>query len=437
MMKEKKPNILFAFFDQLSALALGKYGSTNPAKTSCIDALAERGVLFTNSYCTTPQCSPSRSSILSGLYPHRTKVVGNIHTPGTEPLSPTLPHLGSHFQENGFRTGYFGKWHLGTPVDRFGYDTSAIYGPAHDEDTISEAINFIGNKEDERPWLATVSFNLPHDVYKFVKLIEAGRRWDTSTVRLPFNFHDDLRGKPSAQRDFRDDDQGKPLASFSEEQWKSYILYYNECVTLADGLFGRMMKALEDTGQLKDTIVVFTSDHGDMLGSHRIPYKGPMMYDELVKVPLIFSGPGIPAGQLREQKTINTDLFPTLCELTGIDAPREIDGLSLKEVISNQEIKIRNHVVLQYYSKQNWTNPIRTLIDEKFKYNLYLSGEEELYESWDRNGETVNLAGDSHYTDIRRSMNERLIDWIKVEEDPFFTYKCTDRLGSPIPTKGG
>jgi choline-sulfatase len=438
-------NVLYMFADQLGILALRKFGGNYAANTPNIDFLADRGVRFTHSYCSTPQCSPSRSSIFTGLYPHKTKVVGNTGMPGVEDLSPELPSLGRQFQQQGYTTAYFGKWHLGkAPLAQYGFEFThnndkekgkAKTVAERDAVTTDRMLNFLDSVPagSSKPWLAVVSWVNPHDIYSIRGLIAEGRPFDTQSVELPANFADTLADKPAVQAVFRDEDQGKPLKDYGEDQWKSYIAFYRELVEEIDLQVGRILDKLRQIGQLDDTLIVFTADHGDMTAGHRTPFKGPMMYDELVRVPIIYSWPGhLPEGEARDQLTVNTDHFPTICDVMGMAVPQGIDGVSMKPAIMNSETPSREALILQYFSKQQWINPIRTIVERNTKYNLYLTGEEELYDLAHDPGESANLAGNPEWAAKQEQLKQALQQWMTRENDPFYTYSCTDRNGQPV-----
>jgi arylsulfatase A-like enzyme len=252
-------------------------------------------------------------------------------------------------------------------------------------------------------------------------------------IKLPSSFADSLTDKPKAQVEFRDHDQGERTKLFTEDDWKYYIAYYNYLVEYIDSQLGLITDKLRSIGQLDNTLIVFTSDHGDMLSAHRTPFKGPMMYDELVKIPVIFSWTDrIPNGEERTQLMLNTDHFPTICDLLNFPVPNMIDGVSMKEVIYQRDIPSRDSIVLQYYSKQKWVNPIRSVVQRDFKYSLYLSGEEELYHTAEDPGELHNVAESSTYAAKKSQMKQMLLQWIQDEADPFFTYTRTDRGGVPV-----
>jgi arylsulfatase A-like enzyme len=432
-----RTNVLYIFADQLSALALQRNDASGLKHTPNIDALAKRGVRFERGYCVTPQCSPSRASILTGLYPHRTGVIGNEGTPGTNDLDPNLPNLGSLLQQQGYHTAYFGKWHLGhSPINEYGFHETGTFS-GDDGETSLLALDFLNRQAgsaENRPWLCVVSFNNPHDIYHIDQDIREEKEPDTAEIVLPESFFfDDLSEKPEAQRIFRDEDQGRPLTAYGEKQWRSYLSYYYRLIKKVDHLLGKVVECLKTNGQYENTLIVFTSDHGDLMASHRSPFKGPMMYEELVRIPLLLSWPGvIPEGEIREQLNINVDHLPTILDLLELPVPGGLDGISMREILFDDSAAGRDSMVLQYYSKQTWVNPIRTLLDGTYKYNLYRSGEEELYDLRADSGEIVNLADRKDFLEIKQRYKDALNCWIEEQKDPFFTYSRTDRQGNAL-----
>jgi arylsulfatase A-like enzyme len=329
---QMKANVLYIFADQLSASALHWNGSSSPVHTPNLDALGARGVRFERSYCVTPQCSPSRSSILTGLYPHRTGVIGNEGMPGVNDLDPGLPNLGNLLQQQGYNTAYFGKWHLGrVPVNEYGFNVTDVFR-GDDDETVEQALDFLDRQAAASkitPWLCVVSINNPHDIYHVDHDLRLGKELDISGIDLPESFSDDLSSKPEAQKLFRDEDQGQPLTAYGEKEWKYYLSYYFRLIEKVDQLVGRVVDRLKSTGQYENTLIVFTSDHGDLMASHRSPFKGPMMYEELTRIPLVFSWPGVlPESEIREQLNVNADHLPTILDLLELPVPPGLDGIS-------------------------------------------------------------------------------------------------------------
>lgn len=429
------PNILFIFSDQQHWQAAGFMDRS--FKTPNLDRLAEEGLVFSNAYCTTPQCSPSRSSIMTGLYPSKTGVLGNVGAAGGAHLC--MPTIGSLLQKTGYRTGYFGKWHLGKdPVGTSGWDEDeGVTGKENhkDTDTTRNGLSFIQRAaESDQPFALFLSYRNPHDIYEF----DTEKNPMPSTPRdLPETWHKkDLSTVPGVQQEFMDTDQGKVIVGAETPAWQRYQEIYREKTRLYDAEVGQILTALEDTGKLSDTAIIITSDHGDMDTHHKLIYKGPFMYDQMMRVPLIIR----PARKnitdftprTIDWPTVNVDLVPTIANMTGADL-EETDGTSLVPQLSKEDtLPERDFVIGQYYSKQKWINPIRMIRTREYQYNLYQFHGDELYDLTKDPGHITNVAQDPSYADVRSALASQLNEWIKENNDPFFSQHPTDRQGKPI-----
>ncbi|HEY8744361.1 MAG TPA: sulfatase-like hydrolase/transferase, partial [Chloroflexota bacterium] len=385
-MPTDRPHILLILTDQQQAAMLGSAGH-RALHTPAMDRLAQEGIRFTRAFCTSPQCSPSRSSLLTGLYPHRTTVLGNIPetTFGPAQLPPDLPTLGSLLQAEGYRTAYFGKWHLGAANDpaanplAYGfahYTPTRLASELESEDGLAAAAAaFIDGYPDAQPLFLVASFNDPHGVYALPRVRQP---LATDGVHLPESFDDDLAGKPAAQRRYRDEDQPAALP-LDEPTARRYLAWYATMVERADGYLGRILTGLDGRPDLvHNAIVIFASDHGDLACAHRLPFKGPCMYDELMRVPLLLRGPGIAARQVRDELVTLADVLPTICDLTGVTPPT-VDGTSLAPLLRSDAPTLpwRDTVIGQYHGKQRWCCPIRMLRTATRKLVTYRDGARE------------------------------------------------------------
>lgn len=403
--RRRPPNVLVMMSDQESALLPG------PASLPNRQRLEKDGIRFTHAFCNTPQCSAARSTMLTGLEPHRTGVVANVN-PGSlgEPLSPAIPNVGSVFQAAGYSTGYFGKWHLGGDRERFGFTTLGAQDPGEassgarqplesptDEAVAREAADWI--RKQRSPWLAWVSpGNKPHAIYGLKRVPPR------PGVRPPFSDLRDLAGKPSEQQEYVDKDQGRSTRSYKADDWTVYRSYYLQLVEQADANLGTVLAAVLD---LDSTIVVSTSDHGDALGEHGLPFKGPFMYEEEIRIPLVIRAPGAFSGPRRRDDLVTqADLAPTLASLAGIKWPGPVTG----EDLSKGPLR-RDAVLLEYHSKQKWVNPIRTIRTHRWKLNWYDRGHKELYDLQADPHETRNLAGMPDVRAIQSELEARLNAW--------------------------
>ena len=384
----RPPNVLFFMSDQESALLPGPVELPNRRRLG--------GVRFRNFFCNTPQCSAARSSLLTGLEPHHTGVLTNVDgTSLGKPLSPELPVAGSVFRKAGYATGYFGKWHLGGQaqgLERFGFSQSF---EGRDEDAARQAAAWI--RAQRGPWLAWVSVLNPHNIYEFPRVIRETK--PRPGVKPPFSSLSDLKAKPAEQQEYVDRDQGRITRAYTPEDWVRYRSFYCSLVEKADACLGTVLDAVD----LGSTIAVYTSDHGDALGEHGLPFKGPFMYEELLRIPLVVAAPGLAAGD-REDLAVQADLAPTLASLAGLKWPVKTDGRDLMA----RSVK-RDAVFLEYYAKQKWVNPIRTIRTSRWKLNWYDRGNRELYDLVADPHEVNNLAPKN--ARVLRELEARLAAW--------------------------
>ena len=391
--QKTRPNILVFMTDQETALLPG------PAKLPHRARIAAGAAHFTHAFCNTPQCSPARSSLLTGLEPHHTGVRTNVDVSSLgASLNPVTPNVGNVFRAAGWATGYFGKWHLsagGKKLDAFGFTHRA---DGTDEVTATAAAAWI--RKQNGPWLAWVSVLNPHDIYQIRKEME--RTAIRPGVRGPESGLENLRSKPPAQQEYVDQDQGKITADFDADHWLRYRSYYLNLLEKTDVLLGHVLDAAAD---LSNTIVVYTSDHGDQLGGHGLPFKGPFMYEPLIRIPLLIRAPGrMKAGQ-RGDLVTQADIAPTLAELAGVAWPGKVDGASLVKPLK------RDAVYLEYYAKQKWVNPIRTVRTRRWKLNVYERGNRELYDLETDPGETKDLSAAPAHKARRLEMEALLGRW--------------------------
>jgi arylsulfatase A-like enzyme len=337
--QERPPNVLFVFSDSHRAVTTGCYGDAQ-ARTPHFDAFAGQGLRLDTAISNTPVCRPYRASLMSGTFSHHHGILTNRSSRNFgigkskrwEPERLQLPTLGSHFAAAGYRCGYVGKWHLG-PValdpgpERLGFD-DAWFGARnpHDywhpslatgaETVVEGEVGFSTTFETDRaielierwsapadepapPWLLMLAWGPPHDPFR---------------PPVEFKHYEDLRLPGNVSK-------GRARA------WaESSLPLYYALVEAVDHEFGRLTAALEATPAARDTIVVYTSDHGNLLGSHGLVGK-EMPFDESTRVPFLVRWPGrIPAGKSLAAPLGAPDVFPTLAGLAGLPVPEGLDG---------------------------------------------------------------------------------------------------------------
>lgn len=448
-----QPNVLVLNTDQQRVDCLGCYGGQ--VETPTIDALAESGIRCTNMFVPSPNCCPSRASMFTGNYPHTTGVYG----------ADSLPHnqrtIVEYLSRAGYQTDLIGKWHLGTFPDRdaprgfdqivtaMEHDTPAgtdtdylrylknegVIEPEAGEDAWRTPIDNESFGTSEIPeehhmttWLAdrTIeridqlqesddSFYLhvggfyPH--FPIAPPAPYDEMYDPSDVDLPANSDDPFENKPPLERQFPD---GTPTAArkqyeeFSEADLrKAWALTYGLCSHI-DTQFGRIIQHLEETGLRDDTIIVYLSDHGEMLGSHGLMWKGPFLYDELVNVPFIISHPDTD-GRTTDSLLSMVDFAPTIAEVTGVDFP-EVEGESFAPLLFGEETDHRSVVYAEYlkYRGNVASNPVFMVRGKRYKYVVVEGQGELLYDLSGEPSEVINHADDPEYGHIKRALRNKL-----------------------------
>ncbi len=425
-----RPNILLIFSDQQHWHAMGFLDSF--FDTPHLDALAKESVVFENSFCTTPQCSPSRSSLMTGFYPTKTGVMGNVGAAGGKRLMQET--LASELKSSGYRTGYFGKWHLGDEeIATKGWDRSNL--KINDRSAESNAVAFLKQSAGStKPFALFVSFNNPHDIYRFERhrMEPADKR-----VALPPSWDSEtLKDKPSVQKQFMLEDQGKVIWGKDRSVWEQYRDCYRTKTGLYDSNVGAVLDELKKQGLWDNTVIIVTSDHGDMDTNHKLIYKGPFMYEHMVRIPLLIRVPaqfgGAGAQRITDMDVVNVDIAPTIRDLCGL-APVKCDGISLTPTLTGSKPqKTREFVIGQYHSKQRWVNPIRMIRTHAFNFNRYIRHGEELYDLKDDPHELKNLANDRKFADVKTELSRKLDRWIEENDDPFYSLDTTTRSGETI-----
>ena len=447
----RMPNLLLLITDQQQA---GTVEAGSACQTPNMDLLAAGGTQFTRCYATNPICSPSRASLFTGLYPHSHGMVDVPHAvePYRSELKECAPFWPRALRAAGYRTGYFGKWHVerSERLERFGFDENEVArynqllglverdaaGMAQrrvvrqkgyrdflvagvvdeaPESTpecriYSDGIAFVERAAQEmgRPWALVLSTEAPHDPY--VALKTYFERYDPATLPRPPSFDDDLAGRPAIYRRIR--------SVWRDLDWDDFALatacYYAN-VSLIDDQVGRLLEALEATGQAENTLVVFTADHGDYMGAHGLLLKGIPAFDEAYRVPLIVRGPGVPAGRKVGDVVSMLGLAPALVALTtGIEFPCQAPSLLPLLQPEPGEWWPEAYAEMQ---GQRFAYQQRVLWQEKWKYVFNTFDDDELYDLEADPHEVHNLAGEPAHRTILERMAARMWEIIRETGD--------------------
>ena len=433
---------------------IGAYGRPELC-TPNIDRLAQTGTLFRRAYTTCPLCTPARAALFTGIYAHTAGPWTN-----NLPLGDNVKTMGQRFRDAGYHTAYSGKWHLdghdyfGTGKCPDGWDTEFWYDGrcylqelsedeirlwrhglpsiealrAHDirpeftwtHRVSNRAIDFLrqrsGSHVDGRPFLLVASYDEPH--HPFTCPPEYAERFADYDYSLGPAGFDTLEGKPAHQREWA---ESAPAAV--KDGVVRHPLYFG-CNSFVDHEIGRVIDAAHEYAP-EDTYILFTSDHGDMLGAHRLTGKGPVMYDEITRIPLIIEQPGgVGAGTVNESLVSHVDLLPTLLGLAGVDAPPILEGQSLAPQLRGEQDEAKP-VFLEFnryeIEHDSWGGfqPVRCVIRGPHKLVINLHDTDELYDLDRDPGEVNNLIDDSGYSALRDDLHDALLQWMDDKRDPF------------------
>lgn len=427
----ERANILYILTDQQAASALSCAGNTD-LHTPAMDSLAAAGVRFERAYCSQPLCIPSRSTMITGLMPHETNI---YHRTPADTLPDELQdrELGTVFAAAGYECVYGGKWHLPgrTIPDGHGFRKISDMG---DDQLAERCVEFL-RQPHERPFLLVASFHNPHDICQWARNqplpegpIPAAALEECPT--LPANFPI----PPFEPEVVRLISQANPhlylAARYSPEEWRQYRHAYYRLVEKVDAAIGRILAALREEGLEEDTVVIFSSDHGDGMGAHQWSLKSAL-YEEPTRVPLIVSFEGrARSGCVDTAHLVSNglDLLPTLCDYAGIAPPAGLRGRSFRPLVESAEAPAwRDHLVVETSwrgagpGKEVVQTAGRMLRTARYKYVVYNWGRyrEQLFDLEADPGEMVNLAVSARHRDVLDRHRKLLHDWCRENDDPF------------------
>ncbi len=428
---KERPNVILIFPDQMRFDALGCTGNPD-VKTPNIDRFAGEGMLLKNTFSNTPVSGPARADILTGRYAHKNGLVANDLR-----LKESEVTIAEILGKKGYETGFIGKWHLdGGPKDpgyippqrRQGFEywaanecnhkhfkssyfrNDSVPIPISEFETKAwtvEAINFL-EKRSSRPFFLTIAMGPPHDPYKAPE--EFRNLYDTSKLTMRPNW---VKGVKNGS--------------------KEDLAEYYGMISAIDAEFGRLMQELENHHLRKNTIILFISDHGDMLGSHGRVFKR-QPWEESVRVPGIISWPGkIPDGKICNALFSTVDFMPTLLDFCAVDIPDEVQGVSLKKSILNnapgpEVVYFSIYGPCKWQSVESGWRGIRT---HRYKYATFENKPWILYDLESDPFETNNLIDNPVYRELQHKMHADLLLCMKKTGDSWnnnWTYPFADNF---------
>ncbi|MBD3157386.1 MAG: sulfatase-like hydrolase/transferase [Candidatus Lokiarchaeota archaeon] len=417
--RQEKPNVVI-FTSHDSGTQFGCYGA--PVETPEIDETAEEGVVFTNNFCTAPQCTPSRGSIMTGKYPHSNGLMGLVNYGWKLPSeNKTLPEV---FREAGYSTHLIGLQHETNDPHELGYEevSDRTDFPYLTQSVVPKAQDFFERVSDNQdPFLVSIGVFETHRPFPH---FEDG---DDLADLPPFLF-----AHPGMKRDFT---------------------RFKKSLKALDHAVGRVRKSIEENGLRNDTLFIFTIDHGIAF-----PRAKCTLYDPGIRTALIMVWPEkFIAGRRIEQLVSNVDILPTLCDLLGFPAPREVEGRSYAPLLLEEEFIGREFIHAELTYHDIGYNPMRGTRSTRFKYIRNMEelpflfempddirnsdagrafieafGEEkynqprpqeELYDLHEDPLQRNNLADDSTYADTKARLKRETLDWMKRTSDPILEGK--------------
>ncbi len=422
-------NVIFVLVDDLRYDALGYMG--HPwIETPNLDALAKSGVQMRNAFVTTALCSPSRASILTGQYAHRHRVVDNIN-----PVAPGTIFFPQYLQQAGYDTAFIGKWHMGPASDApqpgfdrwvsfrgqgtylpspngFNVDGTRVPQRGYITDELTDyALDWLKQRRADRPFFLYLSHKAVHSDFTPAER-HKGRYKDKpfTPPKTMAETPENLDGNPMWVRNQRNSWHGVDFPYHSALDIAEYYRRYAETLLAVDDSVGRLMALLRERGMLDSTIVMFMGDNGFAFGEHGLIDKRTA-YEASMRVPLLMSGGGLPAGTRVEEVVANIDIAPTILEAAGLQPP-PMDGRSALALARGQRIPWRETLLYEYYWERNFpqTPAMHALRGARYKYIRYygLWDTDELYDLQTDPLEIRNLIRDPAHRDLVTRFNADL-----------------------------
>lgn len=458
MSKSSQPNILFIMSDDHAAHAMSCYGS-RINETPNLDRIAQEGMRLDNCLCTNSICTPSRATILTGMYSHKN---------GVRTLADTLDtrreHVAKLLQAAGYQTAIVGKWHLGHggDSDPTGFDYwSVVPGqgkyhspvfiemgrrrtiPGYATDIITDlSLEWLEQRDPTKPFFLMCHHKAPHRPWEPDQ--KHARMYEDVEIPEPPTFYDDYsnRGHAAAAAEMRIDrdlrftdlkeDPPEDLSSLEQKRWnyQRYIKDYLRCVASVDDNVGRLLEYLDEAGLAEDTVVIYTSDQGFFLGDHGW-YDKRFFYEESLRMPFVVRYPReIAAGSTSSEIVLNTDFAPLFLDFAGVEVPDWMQGRSFRSILRGDRPEDwRASMYYRYYMHGGEHNVyahygVRT---DRYKLIYYYKDdpgptEWELFDLEEDPYEMRNVVDDPAYASIVAELKKEL-HRLRVEledlEDPF------------------
>lgn len=438
---DKPMNVIFILSDDHRYDFMGFTGKVPWLKTPNMDRMAAEGAHFENAFVTTSLCSPSRASILTGLYSHSHTIIDN-----QAPDPGNLTYFPEYLQKAGYQTSFFGKWHMGSHDDKPqpGFDhwesfkgqgvyynpTLNINGTRHkyqDSAYIGElltdhTLDWLENRDKEKPFFAYLSHKAVHAFFKPARK-DKGKYKDEKLVYPPsYNLttSDEYKkhGIPEWVKEQRYSWHGVDHMYHGEHDFDSFFRAYCETLESVDESIGRVLKYLEKEGLMENTMVIYMGDNGFSFGEHGLIDKRHA-YEESMKVPFLVWSPSMIKGGTKVKSMIqNIDVAPTVLELAGVNKPAHFQGESITSFLKGEEpTEWRDRIFYEYYWEYTFpqTPTVHSVRTDKYKYIRYhgVWDTNELYDLENDPYEMNNLIDKPEHQAMIKGLRTEIDDWLE------------------------
>ena len=418
---QEKPNIIYIMTDQQGPQVMSCAGNPD-LHTPNMDILAQRGVKFINAYCAFPLSGPSRAAMFTGYMPSQSGMIEN-----GMPLVDSLRNntLGSVVAAAGYDCAYAGKWHVNTvtiPDGEFGFRRIKDDG---DIGLAESCVEYLQNRNKKEPFFLVASFTNPHNICEYSRGQKTPHAKVPETTleecpNLPKNFAVSPYDASVLRFEQEQRYQLYPTVSYSPDDWRRYRNAYYRLTEAVDAEIGKIIAEIDRQNLWKNTVIIFTSDHGDGNGAHHWNQK-TALYEEVVGVPMIVCLPeGKNAGTVSEAIVNNgIDLMPSVCEWTGAELPYGRPGVSYKAA-AEKGAKGQDYIVTETNFNQTAGTLGWMVRTPKYKYVVYDKGQyrEQLFDMENDRTEMRNLAVESKYRDVLLEHRSILENWLKTTPGP-------------------
>ena len=434
-----KQNILLFVTDQLTWRALPAYENT-VVHTPNIDKIAQNSVKFDTCYTACPLCQPARASFWSSRYPHDIDVLSNGRKWPVSRVADSVATLGETFKNAGYETVHFGKTHdagalRGFAVAPEGEIAVTAKSPGvplnfdtfNDRFATEQSVSYLTHRKREKPFLMVADLVNPHNICGWVGAFadDTENPWLCENLPpLPDNFAvDDMETRPKAvQYICCSHVRQAQTAAWTQTKFRQYLAAYYAYLAMVDAEIGRILDALTASGEAENTTIVFFADHGDSMAARARVTKQVDFYEEVTRVPMLFSGAGIvPQKEALIGLTRLLDLFPTLCGFADIAVPNGVRGMDLSAALRGGALPQRDYVASEWHTEWGYTvSPGRMIRTPAYKYMRYIeNGDTELYDMRSDPLEMHNLSKNPAYSAVCAQTETLLQAHLRETQDDF------------------